>query len=410
MSSSINPNSIDGNYPIAGQDNNSSGFRDNFTNIKQNLATAKDEITDLQSKVLLKTALADGTFANDMNYAQLTAPKLVKVVENIKDLSTVSGAVTVDWADAHFQLVATSGSITSLTLTGWPTSQVYTKFRLQITLGSSAHTVKLASGPTYKGIDGVQGATWDGTNWTITFPDVGPYLFEFSTYNAGGTVVVQDLLRNYDVSTALSDFTTLKVSSWANVTSTTSSSSTTTGALVVGGGVGIAGAAYIGGALSVTGTITGTLATASQTTITAVGNVTSLSSSGTIQTPNTVYGNTGVLTAGILGFTTGGGSTASQTSLKTEAVTIDKSTGKITMASAILNAATVVSFTLNSNKIAATDLILVQHVSGGTLGAYTVTATQGASGSTTVYVRNNTAGNLSEALVLRFVVIKSVDA
>ena len=31
MTSSINPNNIDGTYPIAGQDNDSQGFRDNFT-------------------------------------------------------------------------------------------------------------------------------------------------------------------------------------------------------------------------------------------------------------------------------------------------------------------------------------------------------------------------------------------
>ena len=31
MTSQINPNNIDGNYPVAGVDNNSQGFRDNFT-------------------------------------------------------------------------------------------------------------------------------------------------------------------------------------------------------------------------------------------------------------------------------------------------------------------------------------------------------------------------------------------
>ena len=34
MASNINPNNIDGTYPVAGQDNDSQGFRTNFTNIK----------------------------------------------------------------------------------------------------------------------------------------------------------------------------------------------------------------------------------------------------------------------------------------------------------------------------------------------------------------------------------------
>lgn len=51
MASTINPNNIDILYPIAGQDNDTQGFRDNFRNIKNNLLTAKNEITDLQANV-----------------------------------------------------------------------------------------------------------------------------------------------------------------------------------------------------------------------------------------------------------------------------------------------------------------------------------------------------------------------
>ena len=49
--SSINPNNINILYPIAGQDNDTQGFRDNFRNIKNNLSTAATEITALQSSV-----------------------------------------------------------------------------------------------------------------------------------------------------------------------------------------------------------------------------------------------------------------------------------------------------------------------------------------------------------------------
>lgn len=49
--SSINPNNINILYPIAGQDNDTQGFRDNFRNIKNNLSTAATEITTLQNSV-----------------------------------------------------------------------------------------------------------------------------------------------------------------------------------------------------------------------------------------------------------------------------------------------------------------------------------------------------------------------
>ena len=48
---------------------------------------------------------------------------------------------------------------------------------------------------------------------------------------------------------------------------------------------------------------------------------------------------------------------------------------------------------------------MINHVSGGTVGAYTCTAACGA-GSATVYIRNATSGSLGEAIVLRYAVIK----
>ena len=66
MTSQINPNNIDGTYPVAGQDNDSQGFRDNFTNLRNNLTFAKAEIEDLQNKAVLKSALLNTTLSNDL--------------------------------------------------------------------------------------------------------------------------------------------------------------------------------------------------------------------------------------------------------------------------------------------------------------------------------------------------------
>ena len=66
-------------------------------------------------------------------------------------------------------------------------------------------------------------------------------------------------------------------------------------------------------------------------------------------------------------------------------------------------------FCANTNA-AATDVVHTQHDSGGTLGAYTVTANTMAAGSFKITVRNNTAGSLSEAIVIRFALIKAVIA
>ena len=109
------------------------------------------------------------------------------------------------------------------------------------------------------------------------------------------------------------------------------------------------------------------------------------------------------------GFNTGQGGTQSQSSSKSTTVTLDKITGEITTDAAALAANTSVSFTLSNSLIASTDHIIVTHISGGTLGAYNITAIA-STGSATITIRNMTSGPLSEALVLKYTVIKSVTA
>ena len=109
------------------------------------------------------------------------------------------------------------------------------------------------------------------------------------------------------------------------------------------------------------------------------------------------------------GYVTGEGGTVTQATSKATAVTLNKKCGQITMNAAALAAATTVTFVLTNSTIAATDLLVLNHVSGGTAGAYLLNA-QAAAGSASVNVRNITAASLSEAIVISFAVIKAVIA
>ena len=109
------------------------------------------------------------------------------------------------------------------------------------------------------------------------------------------------------------------------------------------------------------------------------------------------------------GYITGEGGTVTQATSKATAVTLNKKCGQITMNAAALAAATTVTFVLTNSTIAATDLLVLNHVSGGTAGAYLLNA-QAAAGSASVNVRNITAASLSEAIVISFAVIKAVIA
>lgn len=109
-----------------------------------------------------------------------------------------------------------------------------------------------------------------------------------------------------------------------------------------------------------------------------------------------------------IGYSTGAGGTVTQSTSKSTGVTINKPCGTITMNGAALAADTIATFTVTDSVVAATDVIVTQHDSVGTIGGYTVTANTSAAGSFKISVRNNTVGSLSEAIVIRFAVIKAV--
>ena len=114
-------------------------------------------------------------------------------------------------------------------------------------------------------------------------------------------------------------------------------------------------------------------------------------------------------TAGSLVGPTGGG-TVTQATNKATAVTLNAESGQITLNDAALAAAAEVSFTVNNDKIAATDVVVCNHGSAGTAGSYLVQANSIAAGSFKITVANVSAGSLSEAIVVNFVALKGASS
>ena len=190
MTSAINPNDIDGAYPVAGQDNDSQGFRDNFTNTKTNFEYAADEITDLQTNAVLKAALTGTTLDNNMNGSLLYNFTAKQVSGTVNAIGTTSGVVTLNYENGSYQTLTTSGSV-SLGFTNFPASGVSASIVLRITVASIAHTLTLPAAVSI-GTDNLQGYVSN----VITFSTTGTYIFEFTTVNGGSAVSIVDCLRN----------------------------------------------------------------------------------------------------------------------------------------------------------------------------------------------------------------------
>lgn len=140
MASNINTETLDALYPVAGVDNDSQGFRDNFFNIKTNLDHASTELTDLQNGV----ARIDG----DNNFAGNTieGADLLAVTERLNasfaqgvpadPIDAAQTSVECSFEEGHIYDVQAITELLEVTVTDFPQSK-YGKVRLIL---SSVHT------------------------------------------------------------------------------------------------------------------------------------------------------------------------------------------------------------------------------------------------------------------------------
>ena len=119
MTSLINFAAINENFPVAGQDNDTQVFRDNFDTIKTNFSTAKTEITDLQDNV----ARTDGD--NDFLYNIVGSVTLNDAYLRKKDYGAVivAGTQDVSFKQAMYHVIKL-GADTSLSFSEFPTGAV----------------------------------------------------------------------------------------------------------------------------------------------------------------------------------------------------------------------------------------------------------------------------------------------
>jgi len=177
MASNITTTGFNESFPVAGQDNDSQGFRTNFNVTKVALEEAKSEITTLQSDTAKLNA------DNDFNGSKIQEAELLKNTETVYANGNVAASQNVSWAFGHYQTIQVGADVT-LTLADWPASSKMGRLRLQITSdGAATRTITWASAG--------GGAFKNDTNWPGTFTvnsQTNPIIVDFWTINGGTTV------------------------------------------------------------------------------------------------------------------------------------------------------------------------------------------------------------------------------
>jgi len=106
-----------------------------------------------------------------------------------------------------------------------------------------------------------------------------------------------------------------------------------------------------------------------------------------------------------IGYSAAAQGLVTQLTSKSTAVTLNKSSGRITLNAASLGANSAESFTLNNSAVSANDTIIVCVSGGGTVAAYTTYISSLTTGSAVITLRNMTGGALAEAVIINFAII-----
>jgi hypothetical protein len=190
MASNINTTTIDTAYPVAGQDNDSQGFRDNFSNTNVNFVATKSEIEDIQNKGIFKSALTGGTINNSMNGAVLQGANLVDTRETVVIHPGGQNPVNMSINAGSYHSITPTGSVTLAfsngTVSDWPPSGQYGKLRLEVAVTNTANTVTLPNEVSLGAVLGQEGQI-------ITVNAIGTYVYEFSTRDGGVSISISEV-------------------------------------------------------------------------------------------------------------------------------------------------------------------------------------------------------------------------
>jgi len=195
MTSQINFAAIDAAYPVAGQDNDSQGFRDNFSAMQAALVTAKTEITELQDKAVLKTVLDNGLLVDDPAFNNLNDnvvhtgsyfnffPRQISSEED----GTSTLYADVDTADFFaFTNISYNAIAATLSFRNWPSDAQVARVRVHLqkntnSIGDRVITIATVGGSIVKTEDFPP---------VLTIKNNIPVVIEAWTYDGGTTVYV----------------------------------------------------------------------------------------------------------------------------------------------------------------------------------------------------------------------------
>lgn len=198
--STINTNGIDVNYPVPGVNNSSQGFRNNFAAIKNNINLAANEITDLQTKVVVKSALENTVINNDMANTLISNASTRSFRATTYNLgNALSGTVLIDVSLGDVQYGTVAGNVI-FQFGGWAPTGTQSNVQLQLAVSNSQAVISwpaevIFSNDNY-GVTTIENYANIANVATTSIPyNVSEVDFRLSTLDCGNTITVEPYNR-----------------------------------------------------------------------------------------------------------------------------------------------------------------------------------------------------------------------
>lgn len=174
----VKSDTINSNFPVAGQNNDSQGFRDNFLAIKVALARTAVELTELRDHSVLKGPFPGMSVDNDMNNSVIYRPQLRSYSETYYDNGSAGLSLSISFLNGNFQKLTTTNDLV-LGLSDFPGDNSVGRLVLWVVCTDRNHEITL---PAQVSLGNQALFVEDGK---IKFPDVGNYLIEFIGLDSG---------------------------------------------------------------------------------------------------------------------------------------------------------------------------------------------------------------------------------
>jgi len=184
MSSQISPTAINAQFPVAGVNNNTQGFRDNFAATQNNFVFTAQDINDLLNKAVVTAPLNNGNSVVSNNLQGLPLKGAVLSYFSFAVVShgtlTTTAIENFDFSLGYIHTITLNGAgaVTTVTPINIPANGS-APINIQITVSNTTHQLQFPAVTAYN----VPG--FNSVSNILSFNAAGTYFYTLSTPNGG---------------------------------------------------------------------------------------------------------------------------------------------------------------------------------------------------------------------------------